>query len=71
MQKDGRDSGSTFLCQRAYKVNGYFYEWGYDDCATTARRMGGGIGSGTVKETVDYCLQVDLLTKGYLTGGGS
>ena len=25
-----------FLCQRAYKVNGYFYEWGYDDCATTA-----------------------------------
>ena len=29
---------------------------GYDDCATTARRMGGGISSGTVKETVDYCL---------------
>lgn len=53
-----------FLCQRAYKVNGYFYEWGYDDCATTARRMGGGISSGTVKETVDYCLQVDLFDKG-------
>ena len=52
-----------FLCQRAYKVNGYFYEWGYDDCATTARKMGGGISSGTVKETVDYCLQVDLFDK--------
>ena len=53
-----------FLCQRAYKINGYFYEWGYDDCATTARKMGGGINSGTVKETVDYCLQVDLFNKG-------
>ena len=52
-----------FLCQRAYKINGYYYEWGYDDCATTARKMGGGINSGTVKETVDYCLQVDLFDK--------
>lgn len=52
-----------FLCQRAYKTNGYYYEWGYDDCATTARKMGGGINSGTVKETVDYCLQVDLFNK--------
>jgi hypothetical protein len=52
-----------FLCQRAYKTNGYYYEWGYDDCATTARKMGGGINSGTVKETVDYCLQVDLFDR--------
>lgn len=52
-----------FLCQRAYKTNGYYYEWGYDDCATTARKMSGGINSGTVKETVDYCLQVDLFDK--------
>ena len=51
------------MCQRAYKTNGYYYEWGYDDCATTARKMGGGINSGTVKETVDYCLQVDLFDK--------
>ena len=57
-----------FLCQRAYKVNGYFYEWGYDDCATTARRMGGGISSGTVKKT---CALPIFLIKGYLTGGGS
>lgn len=53
-----------FLCQRAYKINGYFYEWSYDDCATTARKMGGGINSGTVRETVDYCFQVDLFDRG-------
>ena len=53
-----------FLCQRAYKTNGYFYEWSYDDCATTARKMGGGINSGTVEETVRYCLQVDLFHQG-------
>lgn len=52
-----------FLCQRAYKTNGYFYEWSYDDCATTARKMGGGINSGTVEETVRYCLQVDLFNQ--------
>lgn len=52
-----------FLCQRAYKSNGYFFEWSYDDCATTARKMGGGINSGTVKETVSYCLQIDLFNK--------
>lgn len=53
-----------FLCQRAYKSNGYFYEWGYDDCATTARKMGGGITSGIVKETVSYCLQIALFDEG-------
>lgn len=53
-----------FLCQRAYGSEGYFYRWGYDDCATTARKMGGGIGSGTVRETVGYCLQIGLFDKG-------
>ena len=53
-----------FLCQRAYKTNGYFYEWSYDDCATTARKMGGGINSGTVEETVRFCFQVDLFNQG-------
>ncbi|MCI7739168.1 MAG: DUF4373 domain-containing protein [Lachnospiraceae bacterium] len=52
-----------YLCQRAYKANGYFFEWSYDDCATTARKMGGGINSGTVRETVSYCLQIDLFNK--------
>ena len=53
-----------YLCMRAYGSEGYFYRWCYDDCATTARRMGGGIGSGTVKETVGYCLQIGLFDKG-------
>ena len=53
-----------FLCQRAYKSNGYFYEWGWADCASTARKMGGGIGSRTVKETVSYCLQIGLFDQG-------
>ena len=53
-----------YLCQRAYGSEGYFYQWGYDDCASTARKMGGGIGSGTVRETVGYCLQIGLFDKG-------
>ena len=53
-----------YLCQRAYGGEGYFYQWGYDDCASTARKMGGGIGSGTVRETVGYCLQIGLFHKG-------
>ena len=53
-----------YLCQRAYGGEGYFYQWCYDDCASTSRKMGGGIGAGTVKETVDYCLQIGLFDKG-------
>ena len=52
-----------YLCQRAYGGEGYFYRWGYDDCASTSRKMGGGIGSGTVRETVGYCLQIGLFNK--------
>lgn len=52
-----------YLCQRAYGGEGYFYRWCYDDCASTSRKMGGGIGAGTVKETVDYCLQIGLFDK--------
>lgn len=53
-----------YLCQRAYGGEGYFYQWGYDDCASTSRKMGGGIGSGTVRETVGYCLQIGLFDQG-------
>lgn len=53
-----------YLCQMAFGSEGYFYEWCYDLCATTARKMGGGVGAGTVKETVDYCLQIGLFDKG-------
>ncbi|MDD3029817.1 MAG: DUF4373 domain-containing protein [Alphaproteobacteria bacterium] len=49
-----------YLCQRAYGSEGYFYRWSYANAATTARRMGGGIGSETVKQTVATCLRIGL-----------
>lgn len=52
-----------YLCQMAYKFDGYFYRWSYDDSATTARRMGGGIRSETVKQAVGLCLQIGLFDK--------
>lgn len=59
-----------YLCQMAYKFDGYFYRWAYDDSASTARRMGGGIGSGTVEETVRYCLQIGLFDQRLFDGWG-
>ena len=53
-----------YLCQMAFGGEGYYYEWCYDLCASTARKMGGGVGAGTVKETVDYCFQIGLFNKG-------
>ena len=53
-----------FLCQSAYKMNGYYLEWCYDDCATTARRMGGFMGTDTVESTVRLCLRVGLFDQG-------
>ena len=52
-----------YLCQRAFGSEGYFYRWSYDDCASTARKMGCGIGSGTIREVVGYCLQIDLFNQ--------
>lgn len=52
-----------YLCQRAFGSEGYFYRWGFDDCASTARKMGCGIGSGTIREVVGYCLQIDLFNQ--------
>lgn len=53
-----------WLCQKAYGTEGYFYRFCGDDCASIARKMGGGIREGTVRETVDYCLQISLFDKG-------
>lgn len=53
-----------FLCMKAYGTEGYFYRFCDDDCASIARRMGCGIREGTVRETVDYCLQISLFDKG-------
>ena len=52
-----------YLCQMAFGSEGYYYEWCYDLSATTSRKMGGGVGAGTVKETVNYCLQIGLFDK--------
>ncbi len=52
-----------YLCMRAMGSNGYYYKWCYDDCASTARKMGGGISAGTVKEAVDYCFQIGLFNR--------
>lgn len=53
-----------YLCTRAFSGDGYYYKWGFASCASTARRMGGGIGSNTVKETVGHCLRIGLFDKG-------
>lgn len=53
-----------YLCQMAYKFDGYFYKWSYDDSTTTARRMGGGIRSEAVKATVNTCFRAGLFHKG-------
>lgn len=52
-----------YLCQKAYASDGYFYQWSYTNSATTARRMGGGIGSETIRQVVGLCLQIGLFDK--------
>lgn len=52
-----------YLCQKAYASDGYFYRWSYTNAATTARRMGGGIGSETIRQVVALCLQIGLFDK--------
>jgi len=52
-----------YLCMQAYGSDGYFYRWSYDIAATTARRLGLGIGSETVKQTVATCFRIGLFDK--------
>ena len=52
-----------YLCMKAFASDGYFYQWGYDLCASTARKMGGGITADMVKEVVDYCFKIGLFDK--------
>lgn len=59
-----------YLCQRAYGGQGYYYEWSYDDAATTARKVGGGVGSETVKQTVNLCLRIGLFDRDLFEGRG-
>lgn len=53
-----------YLCQKAYATDGYFYRWTYANAATTARKMGAGIKSDTVRQVVSLCLQIGLFDKG-------
>ena len=53
-----------WLCMKAYGTEGYYYRFCDDDCASISRKMGCGIREGTVRETVDYCLQISLFDKG-------
>ena len=64
-----------YLCQKAYGSTGYYYSWRYDDCATTAKKLGGVVGADTVYDTVRFCVQVGLfdgklLEAGILTSRG-
>ncbi len=58
-----------YLCQKAYGSDGYFYRWSFANAATTARKMGGGISSETVKQTVSVCLRIGLFDKGLFDKG--
>lgn len=49
-----------YLCQRAYGLHGYYLPWSGDEAPTVARRVGGGVGSRTVRDTVELCLKIGL-----------
>lgn len=56
-----------YLCQRAFGVNGYYYEWGFENAASTARRVGCGVTAKTVREVVSACLELGLFDKAMFT----
>lgn len=59
-----------YLCQKAFGSKGYYYLWSFDDAATTSRKIGGGVGSETVKNTVNLCFQIGLFDKNLFDGHG-
>lgn len=59
-----------YLCQRAYDSHGYYLPWGYEDSASTARRIGGGVSSKSVENTVNFCLRVGLFDNSLFEGHG-
>lgn len=57
-----------YLCQRGYGTYGYYLPWRDQDAATVARKVGGGVKSAEVTDTVAECLcnglfDVDVYTK--------
>ena len=59
-----------YLGQRAFGLHGYFLPWTCDDAASTARRIGGGVGSKTVQDTVGLCLRIGLFDRMLYEGHG-
>lgn len=53
-----------YLTQHAYAEHGYYLEWDYDSCPSTARRLGRGVSAEFVRNCVEKCLQVGLYDKG-------
>ena len=59
-----------YLLLRAYGGRGYYTEWCFADCATTARKMGGGVSAKNVEEAMRCCTQVGLWDKRLLEEWG-
>lgn len=59
-----------YLTQHAYAEHGYYLEWDYDSCPSTARRLGRGVSAEFVKSCVEKCLQVGLYDKGLFESHG-
>lgn len=58
------------LCQKAYATDGYYYRWGYDNAASTARKLGGGLKSTQIRAIVDLCVSLGLFDKALFTTDG-
>lgn len=52
-----------YLCMKAYGTCGYFYQWNQEYSTMIARKMGGGINSNVVMDTVEYCLHIGLFDR--------
>ena len=59
-----------YLCQMAYRLHGYYLPWTCTDAPTVARRIGGGVGSKTVEDTVGLCLRIGLFDNMLYVGHG-
>lgn len=59
-----------YLVNKAYATHGYYFDWDFSCCATTARRLGKGASAAYVQGCVEKCLQVGLFDRGMLESHG-
>ena len=52
-----------YLCQHAYATHGYYLDWSYSQCATTARKLGKGASAEFVRNVVSMCFECCLFDK--------